>query len=70
MCLLLHATCTVGCHPPAGLYFTSLVVPVYPHAVGAVLEFRGHISEEEAEAALSLPGGGAHDVGPGQVSQQ
>lgn len=37
-------------------------------ASGAVLEFRGRPSEVDLQRALDLPGGGAHNVGPGQIT--
>mmetsp|Transcript_4594 Transcript_4594/g.6934 ORF Transcript_4594/g.6934 Transcript_4594/m.6934 type:complete len:335 (+) Transcript_4594:32-1036(+) len=37
-------------------------------ALGAYLEFRHGITQADVEKALSLPGGGMHKVGPGQVT--
>ncbi len=37
-------------------------------AAGATLEFKARVSDAEAWAALELRGGGPHNVGPGQVT--
>lgn len=37
-------------------------------ACGAVLEFKGRPSKSALESALTLPGGGVHGVGPGQIT--
>ena len=37
-------------------------------AAGAVLEFRSKVSIEDVEWAMSMPGGGPHNVARGQVT--
>ena len=42
--------------------------PHAPPAVGAFLEFSGPVRPSDAALALTLPGGGCWDVGPGQFT--
>ncbi len=37
-------------------------------ALGAVLEFQRLIGEKEVQNACTMPGGGVHKVGPGQIT--
>ena len=37
-------------------------------AAGAVLEFQADIDKADVDLALTMPGGGAHRVGPGQIT--
>ncbi|CAI2369180.1 unnamed protein product [Moneuplotes crassus] len=47
----------------------SVIGALCGDAIGAVLEFcRGEITEERATEALTMPGGGVFQVGPGQIT--
>lgn len=46
----------------------SLLGALLGDAIGAHLEFNHHIVAEDVERALTLPGGGAVNVGPGQFT--
>jgi ADP-ribosyl-[dinitrogen reductase] hydrolase len=47
----------------------SMIGALVGDAAGATLEFyHGEITEEKALAAMKMPGGGAHRVGPGQIT--
>jgi ADP-ribosylglycohydrolase len=37
-------------------------------SIGSLLEFKSHVSEEEADLALTMPGGGPFNLIPGQVT--
>ena len=50
------------------LILGCLVGGMVGDAAGATLEFKRNINEKDVERALTMPGGGHLNVGPGQIT--
>lgn len=48
--------------------FASVIGAFISDSVGSFLEFQQYVSDKEVKEALKMPGGGPHNVGPGQIT--